>query len=102
MSTAIAVWTHAEPLDVTIEPFALEDFQRAYDWKFKGIPAKQRPMSFAAFVQQSVVDAGKKMREYADTQAYNQIEKLVFQSAKIQNITPLEAASKMGVTLRES
>lgn len=102
MADTIRVWTHPEPLNVEVAPYALEDFQRAYDWKFKGIPVKQRPMSFEAFVAQSVVDSGKKMREYADNQAYNQIEKLVFQSAKLQNITPAEAAQKMGVTLREA
>lgn len=97
-----SVWTHAEPLTVEIPQFSLEDFQKAYDWKYRGIPVKQRPMSFEAFVTQSILDGGKKQAEYVDNQAYNAMEKLCFQRAKLENISPLEAAGKMGFQLKES
>lgn len=96
------VWSHESALTIVVEPFALEDFQKAYDWKYRGLTLKQRPMSFEAFVAQSVIDGGKKLAEYVELQAYKKMEALCFQSAKLQNITPQEAAEKMGFQLKES
>lgn len=90
-----------EAITVEIPAHVVYDFQQLYDWKFKGIPEKQRPMTLQGFITSQISDDGRAHAKYATDAAYRLIERVVFDRAKLLNISPIEAAKQIGVQLRE-
>src|SRR6185369_1728088 len=87
---------------VEVPAHVVFDFQKLYDWKFRGIPEKSRPMTLQGFIESQISDDGRTHAKYAEDSAYRMVEKLVFDHAKLNKIAPHESAAKLGVQLRDA
>lgn len=90
-----------DAVTIEVSSSAVARFHQLFQWETAKIPAKLRP-SFESWLESRVnLHHSKNDEKYAENQANAKLEKLVFQLAIRDNITPHEAAQKYGVQLLE-